>query len=115
MSRHELAPSPDQPNVGLVAIGWDRPLRTFYVQVHARPEAISDPDADPVLLWRGTDLAELPTAGDALAIASRYARISDDLARQLEVDRLATLADADGVAQRLAKTWLFGSGGCGRR
>ena len=108
MSRHELMPLPKHPNVGLVVVGWDRPLQTFYVQVHARAEMMADPDEDELVVWRGTNLGELPEPADALAIASRYARIPPDLGSRLRIDRLATSASPDGVAQQRMKDWLFG-------
>ena len=33
MSRHSLTPNAAQPAGTTVAIGWDRPLRTFFAQV----------------------------------------------------------------------------------
>lgn len=109
MSRYELVPLADHPDAGPVVVGWDRPLQTFYVQVRARGDADSDPDEEGLLVWRGTMPGELPTAAEAVALASRYAAIPAKLSETLEIDRLGTLATTDGMAQRLAKAWLFGS------
>ena len=33
MSRHDLQPKADKPDVVRATIGWDRPLQTFFAQV----------------------------------------------------------------------------------
>ena len=64
MSRHTLQPRADRPDVAEAAIGWDRPLATFFFQAFA----IADGDGeDRVLEWRGTAPGELPTPEAAIA------------------------------------------------
>ena len=88
-----------------VAIGWDRPLETFFVQVLApHPELEGE---DEILFWRGTDLRELPTAADAIAAARPWAMLPADLNATLETDHLKTLAKSDGQHQAEVKRRLF--------
>ena len=51
---------------------------------------------------------QLKSASDAIAIASRWARLPADLGRILETDRLKTLGAKDGPAQIAMKRRLFG-------
>lgn len=88
-----------------VAIGWDRPLETFFVQV-LRPDAEEEGEQETVV-WRGTDLRELPTAAEAVAIARAWAILPADLAATLETDRLKTLGLSDGEYQAEMKRRLF--------
>src|SRR3546814_7418766 len=39
MSRYELTPRNDQPDVIKAVVGWDRPLQTYFAQVFTRTEA----------------------------------------------------------------------------
>lgn len=80
-----------------VAIGWDRPLETFFVQV-MRPHPEMEGE-DDVLFWKGTDLRELPTAADAIAAARPWAILPTDLGATLETDRMKTLGKSDGEHQ----------------
>ena len=100
MSRHELD---GRNGATRVAVGWDRPLNTFYAQ------AFRVEDGEEVaFVWKGTSTHELPTAGAALAVIADYADPPPDLARTLETDRLRSLGTADGPAQTDAKRRLFG-------
>lgn len=91
-----------------VAIGWDRPLDTFFVQV-MRPDPEIDGE-DEILFWRGTDLRELPTAADAIAAARPWASLPADLGATLETDRMKTLGRSDGQHQAEVKRRLFPKG-----
>jgi len=100
MSRHTFT-----GNAGTtVAIGWDRPLWTFFVQV-LRPHPTLKGEEDMVE-WQGTEPDELPTASAAIEIAARYASLPDDLGATLETDRLKTLGSTDGLAQRAVRPFL---------
>ncbi|MES3093439.1 hypothetical protein O6027_17545 [Sphingomonas aerolata] len=101
MSRHTFT-----GNAGTtVAIGWDRPLATFFVQV-LRPHPTMESE-DDMVEWQGTEPEELPTAASAIEIAARYASLPDDLGATLETDRLKTLGSADGRAQRTVRPFLY--------
>jgi len=100
MSRHTFAGRAGTT----VAIGWDRPLQTFFVQV-TKPDP-TDEDETVMVVWSGTDRAELPTAADALAIAASYADLPETLGATLETDRLKTVATFDGPAQRAVRPFL---------
>ena len=100
MSRHELD---GRNGATKVAVGWDRPLDTFYAQ------AFRMEDGEEVsFVWEGTSPRELPTAYAALTVVSDYADPPPDLARVLETDRLKSLGEFDGPAQTEAKSRLFG-------
>ena len=93
MSRHSLAPLPAHPEVASIAIGWDRPLASFFVTVFGPRDADGE---DVIVEWQGTAPEELPTAAAALGVAARYAVIPDGMGATLETDRLKTLATPDG-------------------
>jgi hypothetical protein len=103
MSRHTFT-----GNAGTtVAIGWDRPLGTFFVQV-LRPHRTMRGE-DEVVEWQGTEPDELPTAAAAIEIAARYADLPQTLGTTLETDRLKTLGSVDGPAQRAVRPFLYRS------
>jgi hypothetical protein len=102
MSRHTFA---GMAGVS-VAIGWDRPLDTFYVQV-SRPEPEDEGERE-TFVWEGTSPRELPTAAAAIAVAASHAELPADLASTLETDRLKTLGSFDGPAQTAMKRQRFG-------
>ncbi len=93
MSRHTFAGHAGTT----VAIGWDRPLATFYVQV-SRPDPEDEGERE-TFIWEGTMAGELPTAAAAIAIATPHAELPDDLGSTLETDRLKMLGRTDGPAQ----------------
>lgn len=100
MSRHTFAGRAGTT----VAIGWDRPLRTFFVQV-SKPHPTKAGESK-MLKWAGTDIDELATAAEAIAIAKTYADLPDTLGATLETDRLKTVATSDGPAQIAARPFL---------
>lgn len=102
MSRHTFT-GLDGENT--VAIGWDRPLETFFVQVLA-PHPTLEGEQE-ILFWKGTDLRELPTAADALTAARLWALLPIDLGATLETDRMKTLGNSDGEHQAAVKRRLF--------
>lgn len=102
MSRHTFA-----GDAGVsVAIGWDRPLDTFYVQV-SRPDPEEQGELE-TFVWEGTSPRELPTAAAAIAVAAPHAELPADLATTLETDRMKTLGSFDGPAQRAARGMIRG-------
>lgn len=93
MSRHTFAGTAGVT----VAIGWDRPFQSFFVQVVGpHPTMVGE---EQMLVWAGTEVGELTTAAAAIAIAARYAVLPDTLGATLETDRLKTVATRDGAAQ----------------
>lgn len=107
MSRHDLQPKQERPDVVCAAIGWDRPLQTFFAQIFFRTDEA--PDEGQALIWVGTEPGELLTAEAAIAIVAPYAHIPDDLAARLSADMNATRGVKDGAYQIEAKKRLFGS------
>ncbi|KAF2857183.1 MULTISPECIES: hypothetical protein [Sphingomonas] len=101
MSRHTFV----GPAGVSVAIGWDRPLETFYVQV-SRPDP-EDPGERDTFVWKGLAPGELSTAAAAIAIATPHAALPTDLGTTLETDRLQTLGSFDGPAQAAMKRQRF--------
>jgi hypothetical protein len=63
-------------------------------------------EGEEAVVWVGSVPGELPTAAAALAVIAPYCEIPDGLAATLETDRLKTLAQKDGPAQRTAKLGL---------
>ncbi|MGC5799588.1 hypothetical protein [Sphingomonas sp. NFX23] len=103
MSRHTFT-----GNAGTtVAVGYDRPLGTFFVQV-LRPHPTLKGE-DDMVEWQGTEPDELPTAAAAIEIAARYADLPETLGATLETDRLKTLGSVDGPAQRAVRPYLYRS------
>ena len=64
MSRHQF---PGLDGMSTVAIGWDRPLQTFFVHV-LRPHPHLAGEEETVA-WHGTASGELGRARDAVTIA----------------------------------------------
>jgi len=88
MSRHELA-SRDDANRHLdIAIGWDRPLNTYFVQVLNPTRDEEEPGFE--ILWRGTSLGEILAVDDAIALIAPWAEIPADLRAPLILDRIRT-------------------------
>ncbi|WP_054947606.1 hypothetical protein [Novosphingobium sp. KN65.2] len=100
MSRYELQTRRGS-GASLASIGWDRPLQTYFVQVHR----VED-DEEIAFIKQGTVFQELPNPADALRLIEPYCDAPDDLAKRLEIDRLQTLADGDGPAQIAAKNFI---------
>jgi len=101
MSRHVL---PGKGVASSVAIGWDRPLETFFVQV-MQPHPRIDGE-EGTYIWKGTSHGELPSAAAAIEIARPFADLPADLGATLETDRLRTLGTFDGPAQRAVRPFL---------
>lgn len=105
MSRIPLTPldSAAREVPGLeVAVGWDRPLATYFAIV-SREDEPGDEDAkddgDPVLLWLGTTYGEILDPASIIAAVARFAILPDDLADRLAADRAS-----EGARPR--STWM---------
>jgi hypothetical protein len=103
MSRREVPLKKGCTQIDRVVVGYDRPLETFFAQAIA----IDADGEDVTVIWQGTYPGELPTPRSAIALIEHYCDVPEDLARQLETDRLATLAQADGPNQQAAKRALI--------
>lgn len=104
MSRYDF---PGKGVASSVAIGWDRPLATFFVQV-MQPHPRTDGE-ETTYIWKGAAPGELPTAAAAITVATEYADLPEDLGATLETDRLKTLGTFDGPAQKAAKPFIQAS------
>lgn len=80
-----------------IAIGWDRPLETFFV--HVTRQHPRNRGEEQTLFWKGTAMRELTTAAAAIATAQPWALLPTDLGITLETDRLRTLGISDGEHQ----------------
>ena len=81
MSRHEF----EHDGVRL-AIGWDRPLATFFLTVWTGAETDEE---DGPSLWLGTSYGEEPSPEPLLVVARRHLpNLPDTIGRQLRVDQL---------------------------
>ena len=104
MSRYDF---PGKGVASSVAIGWDRPLATFFVQVMQPHPRIDGEEA--TYIWKGAAPGELPTAAAPITVAAEYADLPKDLGATLETDRLKTLGTFDGPAQEAAKPFIQAS------
>src|SRR3546814_19146799 len=73
MSRYELTPRNDQPDVIKAVVGWYRPLQPYFAQVFTRTEAA--PEAGEATLWRGTETGNILEPEAALAAVATYAQV----------------------------------------
>ena len=98
MSRHDFEHT--DPETGAtyeIAVGWDRPLQTFFAQVFIFPIGVST--ADEPILFSGCDIGEHDAPESVLALLRDYFPIPDDLGAKLEADRDATRNQKDGPSQ----------------
>lgn len=70
-----------------VAVGWDRPLATYFAIVSRKDEPGDEDDGHPVLLWLGTTYGEILDPASIIAAVARFAILPDDLADRLAADR----------------------------
>lgn len=52
-----------------IMYGWDHPLQTFYLQIHAKTQ--KDQDGNPIV-WYGTQLRELYEVEDLVRVARKH-------------------------------------------
>lgn len=87
MSRHEIM-SPNELNIKFV-VGWDNPLKTFYLQ---RIDLNKDEDdEDRINPWIGMTPDELPTVEDLLIHTVPYFQLSDELIEELRREQASAL------------------------
>ena len=104
MSRYSLRPLAARADLFEVAIGWDAGLGTFFTSVFGTPGGSMEPE---VRLACGTIPREVVEVGDILATAARFAEIPEDLAGQLEHDRISHPHDPGCPAVRLLEAILW--------
>lgn len=100
MSRHELPAR--RPGTSVV-VGWDNPMMTFFAQVL---DEQADEDADPVLLWLGTQHGEVTRPEDLARPLAPFAELTAQHLEQLRADRVADLDRGPRPLQRFGS--LFG-------
>jgi hypothetical protein len=88
MSRHELLPRDDANRPLDIAIGWDRPLNTYFIQVLDPTRDEEEPGFE--ILWKGTAFGEILSVDDAIALVTPWAEIPTDLRALLILDRIRT-------------------------
>lgn len=82
MSRHDLTPL-DPDTVSCVIVGWDRPLGSFFAHVYLTDD---DNDFDAPTFEIGTDFRQVTDPTAATELASRYAKVPDDMNATLTAD-----------------------------
>ena len=82
-----------------ITIGWDRPLNSFFAQVHDL-EVSDDDEGDPVVVWVGATHSEILTPEALQLHIARYGTIPDEIMQTLRADRVATLDTGDTRLQR---------------
>lgn len=78
MSRHVLIPLNPTHSV---AVGWDRPLRTFFAQVI--DEAADEEGDERTVLWIGSTYKEVPVPELAVKAVASFAVIPPKLVQEL--------------------------------
>lgn len=89
MSRYDLESRDIADSHLEIAIGWDRPLATYFVQVLDPTRDEEDPGFE--ILWQGTSFGEIPSVDDAIALIAPWIDIPADLRALLILDRLGTV------------------------
>ena len=95
MSRYDIPAV--QPHLS-VAVGWDRPLSTFFAQVVDTAKA--EDARGRILLWIGTAARECPTPDDLVAPLARFATVPAAILAALRADRVADLDRGPTPLQR---------------
>ena len=85
-----------------ITIGWDRPLNTYFAQVHDL-EVSDDDEGDPVVVWVGATHSEILTPEALQLHIASYGSIPDDIVQTLRADRVTTLDIGDTRLQRAMK------------
>ena len=81
MSRHDI---PARRPRTEVTVGWDAPMQTFFAQV----EDLDAPDdADPLLLWIGSEPREIAEPEAMIVPLVPYAELTAELLTELRRDR----------------------------
>ncbi|MHB0671733.1 hypothetical protein [Roseomonas mucosa] len=82
MSRHDIPAR--QPGL-TIAIGWDRPMDTFFAQVLR--DAAGDDAEDTVLLWLGGEPGAVSDPAHMIVPRAPYAGLTQAHLAQLRADR----------------------------
>jgi len=91
-----------------ITIGWDRPLNSYFAQVHDL-EVSDDDESDPVVVWVGATHSEILTPEALQLHIARYATIPDEIMQTLRDDRVATLDIGDTRLQRTMRGFAEGN------
>jgi hypothetical protein len=103
MTRYSLRPLAEHTELFEIALGWDPGLGTYFVTVFGTPDYNCEPD---IRLWRGTSPCEIGVASEIIVLAAEFAEIPEGLARQLDIDRLASPHNPDRPASKLLEELL---------
>jgi hypothetical protein len=88
MSHYDLLPRDAADSHLEIAIGWDRPLNTYFVQVLDPTHDEDVPGFE--ILWQGTSFGEILSVDEAIALVTPWAQIPPDLRAILILDRIRT-------------------------
>jgi hypothetical protein len=95
MSRHEIESFAKRYEV---AVGWDRPLNTYFAQVKDLED--TDEDSDPLIVWVGTSYSEILRPEDLQSHIAPFATIARVTLKALRKDRAHTLDKGNSPLQR---------------
>lgn len=102
MSRYKIPASViTDTRVSEIIVGWDRPLRTFFVQVHT-----PDPDEEGetmLLLHEGCDIDRQLSMHDLKVLLSPYASLPPEIEQAMKCDQSGSISQVDGPSQRHLK------------
>lgn len=97
MSRRNIPPHPHLSTRWEVVVGWDRPMATYFAQVH---DLDSKSEEEGLVLWVGTQVGEIKTPEAFKELLKDYADISDPIMEALRFDRAQTLDIGNTKLQR---------------
>lgn len=105
MSRYEIPQSSiTDARVSEIIVGWDRPLRTFFVQVHT--PAQNDDEDTQLLLHEGCDINRPLSIHQLKVLLSPYATLPEDIENAMKRDQGTTISTVDGPSQQALKSLL---------
>jgi hypothetical protein len=73
----------EHPRTVLV-LGWDPPLATYFAQAWLVPSSAEEYEDGKLMLWVGTDWAEVPDVVRLVASVEKFVAVPADLCRELE-------------------------------
>ncbi len=83
MSRHEIEARDGRY---AVAVGWDRPLNSYFCQVE---DLAATDDAEAVILWLGAGFGEIADPVSMISHLAPFAELTAEAIEQLRQDRAA--------------------------
>ena len=102
MSRYELpAENIHDPNVTAIVVGWDRPLKTFFIQVHV-PHPTYEGETRTVL-HEGCDLDKPVTMDEIKTMISPYGSVPPEIEEAMKSDQSNSISQVDGPEQARMK------------